>query len=126
MAATTHFKSILEQQLNRVQRLQNEGDWTDYSTIEVPTFNKENFSFDETKGLTFFSEWEANSEINESSVNLSNVSYSVISVTELKGLSINTIPNTPKIFPNIKVFIFFIWISMMPPPKTRWSIIVNR
>jgi len=70
---------------------------TDYSTIEVPTFNKENFSFDETKGLTFFSEWEANSEINESSVSLSNVNYSVISVTELKGLSINTIPNTPKI-----------------------------
>ena len=34
LAATTHFKSILEQQLNRVQLLKNEGDWINYSDVD--------------------------------------------------------------------------------------------
>ena len=33
-AAKDHFGIVLEQQLERVERLQRESDWTDYATIE--------------------------------------------------------------------------------------------
>ena len=32
--AKTQFGTVIEQQLERVERLKNEGDWTDYSAIE--------------------------------------------------------------------------------------------
>lgn len=70
---------------------------TDNSSIEVPAFNKTNFNFDYTTGLTFFAQWEINTLINETSVQLTNVAYSVISASELKAVPQNTIPNTPKL-----------------------------
>jgi isocitrate dehydrogenase (NAD+) len=33
-AATTHFADVLQQQLERVERLRHEGDWTDYTAIK--------------------------------------------------------------------------------------------
>ncbi|MEZ4857114.1 MAG: type IX secretion system sortase PorU [Gelidibacter sp.] len=70
---------------------------TDNSSIEVPAFNKTNFNFDYTTGLTFFAQWEINTLINETSVQLTNVAYSVISASELKAVPQNTIPNAPKL-----------------------------
>ena len=74
--------------------------WQDYQTIsnekfsiEVPHFNKENFSYSLKDGLQFVAQWDISSFINESSVSLSQVSYANISLSELKGVDLNTIPN---------------------------------
>jgi hypothetical protein len=66
---------------------------TETSSVEVPSFNKENFNFSVSKGLTFFSQWQTNLFINESTVKLVNVSYEPISVIDLKDIKRNTIPN---------------------------------
>ncbi|MCB0462103.1 MAG: type IX secretion system sortase PorU [Flavobacteriaceae bacterium] len=69
---------------------------TETSTIEVPFFNKENFNFSDTKGLTFFSEWKADGFIDKNSAEIINVKYEAISITDLKGVKQNTIPNKLK------------------------------
>lgn len=69
---------------------------TSSTSIEVPSFDNDHLSFNDSSGLTYFAEWESTGSINESSSTLSNVNYSVISSSELKGLPLNTIPNTPK------------------------------
>jgi len=75
-------------------------DWADFQTlsigdfsIKVPSFNKENFSFDLDEGLQFVSQWKISGFINESSVTLSNVTYSNISKNDLKDLDLSKIPN---------------------------------
>ncbi|MBR9844735.1 MAG: type IX secretion system sortase PorU [Algicola sp.] len=65
--------------------------------FELPAFNKENFSYIDSEGLYFVSQWEINALINEKTFQLSNVSYEVISVNELKSLSRDLIPDTPKV-----------------------------
>lgn len=70
---------------------------TSISRVEVPAFEEEHLSFDDDAGLLYFVEWDSNEIINETSVELSNVSYSVVSRTDLKGLPIHTIPNVPKV-----------------------------
>jgi hypothetical protein len=65
-------------------------------SLEIPSFNKENLSFDFETGLMFIAQWETTSVINEASVLLSNVTYESISKSELKDLDINTIPTTLK------------------------------
>ncbi|WP_323789319.1 type IX secretion system sortase PorU [Psychroserpens sp.] len=65
--------------------------------IELPSFNKENFSYSDSEGLYFISQWEINSLLNEKSLVLSNVSYAAISSSELKALSKRLIPNAPKV-----------------------------
>lgn len=65
-------------------------------TIEIPSFKKENFSYDFDDGLLFVSQWKLSSLINESSVKITNVSYSVISKSDLKDLNLNKIPNKLK------------------------------
>jgi len=61
-------------------------------SIEVPAFNKENFTYNNDT-LLFVEQWESNVEVNESSVSLSNVVYKAISKAELKDLNISNIPN---------------------------------
>ncbi len=69
----------------------------DSSIVTVPYFNKDNFNFSNTDGLKFFAHWKTNNYINESSVQLANVSYSTISATDLKGVPVNTISNSPEL-----------------------------
>ena len=62
-------------------------------SMEVPSFNKEYFSFDLDTGLLFISQWESNSSIDETSAVLSNVQYKTISTADLKDLDLSKIPN---------------------------------
>ncbi len=62
--------------------------------IELPAFNKENFSYSDSEGLYYVSQWEINTLLNEKSLTLSSVSYETISNNELKGLSKNLIPKS--------------------------------
>lgn len=69
---------------------------TAFNTIEVPAFDADHFSYNETKGLTFFAQWESNGgSIDENSIQLTNVVYETISKTELKDLNVELIPNSP-------------------------------
>ena len=65
-------------------------------SIVIPSFNKDNFSFNLDEGLLFATQWEVSSPINESSVKVSNVSYASISKEELKDLYIKSINNELK------------------------------
>ncbi|ULC60165.1 type IX secretion system sortase PorU [Flaviramulus sp. BrNp1-15] len=62
-------------------------------SIEVPSFNKEYFTYNFEEGLQFVDQWEANNLVNESSVSITNVAYQAISRADLKDLDLNTIPN---------------------------------
>ena len=70
---------------------------TSMSSLEIPAFDVDHYSFNDATGLIYFAEWDANALINESSASLSNVVYSTISSAELKDLPTNTIPRTPKL-----------------------------
>ncbi len=65
----------------------------DSFSLEVPAFNKKNFSYDGDEGVLFIDQWESKSLINESSIEVSNVTYQSISKTALKDLDLNIIPN---------------------------------
>ena len=66
---------------------------TETSKVEVPFFDKENFNFSVSKGLTFFSQWKENNYVNESTAEIVNVSYAPISEFDLKGIRKSVIPN---------------------------------
>ncbi|WP_120202565.1 type IX secretion system sortase PorU [Ichthyenterobacterium magnum] len=68
---------------------------TENSKIEVPSFQKENFSYSYSSGLTFFAQWNNNTFINEASVVVSAINYSPISRGELKDLQTKFIPSAP-------------------------------
>ncbi|WP_452226106.1 type IX secretion system sortase PorU [Lacinutrix cladophorae] len=77
--------------------------WQDYQTIsngefsiEVPSFNKEHFNYSLDNGMQFVAQWKISNLINESSVSLSQVAYASISLNELKGVDLKTIPNRIK------------------------------
>jgi len=77
--------------------------WKDYKTIangnfsiEVPSFNKEHFNYSLKDGLQFVAQWDISNLVNESSVTLSQVRYANISLNELKGVDLKTIPETLK------------------------------
>ncbi|WP_299399427.1 type IX secretion system sortase PorU [uncultured Gelidibacter sp.] len=75
---------------------------TAYSTIQVPSFDKDHFSFDTHSGLKYFVQWPSEGTINKNSVVLTNVSYETISVDELTSIPLETIPATPKLhFQNV-------------------------
>lgn len=76
---------------------------TSNSSIEVPSFDKKHFNFDYSTGISFFAQWDITMPINENSIELTNISYTNISISELKSLPLNTIPNTVKFnFKNTK------------------------
>ncbi|HMR16706.1 MAG TPA: peptidase C25, partial [Mariniflexile sp.] len=65
---------------------------TDTYTIEIPSFNAENFSFNFDEGLLFVSQWALSNSINEASITVNNVNYASIPKSELKDLDVSTIP----------------------------------
>jgi len=67
---------------------------TSSSTIEIPSFNKENYSYSYENGLKFVAQWELNRLINEESIVITNISYASISLNELKDINLKTIPNS--------------------------------
>ncbi|MBQ0769724.1 MAG: type IX secretion system sortase PorU [Bizionia sp.] len=70
---------------------------TDEYRVEVPTFTpKENYSFDVDAGIKIVSQWEVVTSVNENSVSVSAIKYSPISISELRGVNINSIPETFK------------------------------
>jgi hypothetical protein len=69
---------------------------TETSQVEVPFFNKENFNFSVSNGLTFFSEWKTGGYIDENSAKLVNIRYETILKEDLKGVKQYTIPNKIK------------------------------
>ncbi|MGB3606266.1 type IX secretion system sortase PorU, partial [Psychroserpens sp.] len=69
---------------------------TESTSIEVPSFDKANLSFSREVGLIFFAQWNETSQINESSVQLVNVTYQNMSMGDLKDLPLSTIPNAPR------------------------------
>ncbi len=69
---------------------------TESSTIEVPFFNKDVCTYDFDLGLQFIAQWEVSGEVNESSISITQISYSNMSLAELKGLDVDKIPNTLK------------------------------
>ncbi len=69
---------------------------TSSSSIEIPSFNKENFNYSYENGLTFVAQWELNGLINEESIVITKISYASISLNELKDINLKTIPNSIK------------------------------
>ncbi len=65
---------------------------TGTSTVELPGFNDENFSFDASSGLKFVSQWGSSRFANERTASISNIIYNNISRSELKDLDLKTIP----------------------------------
>ncbi len=70
---------------------------TSTSTIEIPSFNKENFSYSHESGLVFISQWALNGLINEASIKITNVSFSSITLNDLKDINLKTIPKEVKV-----------------------------
>ncbi|WP_400081127.1 type IX secretion system sortase PorU [Winogradskyella sp. R77965] len=70
---------------------------TDYGKIEIPAFDAKHFNYNDKDGLIFFAQWDSNGDtIDERAVTISNVAYEDISVSELKNLNLQLIPNSPK------------------------------
>ena len=67
------------------------------SKIVIPSFDKSHFSYTYKKGITFFAQWEETTYVDENSIELTEVSYATISVSELKDLPLSTIPKAPKV-----------------------------
>ncbi|APY10546.1 peptidase C25 [Seonamhaeicola sp. S2-3] len=65
-------------------------------SFKIPSFNKENITFNFDEGLLFTDQWQINGAVNESSLNISNVRYAYISKNELYDLDISKIPSTLK------------------------------
>jgi len=61
--------------------------------LELPFFQNENFSFDYETGLQYVAQWKSNEFVNEKTAQVTNVSYSTISKSDLKDLDVATIPN---------------------------------
>ena len=67
------------------------------SSIEIPSFNSENYNFSHKNGLTFTAQWDLNGNLDERSVELKSIESIEVSKTDLKQLPVNTIPNTPQL-----------------------------
>ncbi|OIQ18836.1 type IX secretion system sortase PorU [Lacinutrix sp. MedPE-SW] len=64
------------------------------NTIQVPEFSpKKNFKFSLAQGIQFVSQWKTNAFINENSVQVSNVEYTNISKSQLRGVDLSRIPS---------------------------------
>lgn len=70
---------------------------TSSSKIEIPSFNKENFSYSYENGLIFIAQWELNGLINEESIKLTNTLFSPISLKDIKDINLKTIPDKVKV-----------------------------
>ncbi len=64
--------------------------------IVLPWFENTGYSFDFDYGIQFIAQWSISSELDESSLELSNVEYQSISKTDLYELDVDLIPSSPK------------------------------
>ncbi|WP_242204936.1 type IX secretion system sortase PorU [Aestuariivivens insulae] len=64
---------------------------TGHSTIEIPTFNRDNFSYDFDTGLLFIAQWKTTTPVNEASIVVNNISYKTVAKNELKDLDLSKI-----------------------------------
>ncbi|WP_298339527.1 type IX secretion system sortase PorU [uncultured Algibacter sp.] len=62
-------------------------------SYEVPSFNKEYFSYDGTEGILFVDQWKTQTLVDESSITVSNVSFQSISKSDLRDLDLSLIPS---------------------------------
>ncbi len=68
---------------------------TSSTRMEVPSFDKDHFSFTEDSGMRFYAQWSVSSPVNKRSLVLNNVSYANISEVELKDIPRSAIPSSP-------------------------------
>lgn len=66
----------------------------DYGQVKVPYFNNENFSVNEYGVITYVNEWNINQDIDESSVQIVNPIYEVISANQLFDVDKTQIKST--------------------------------
>jgi len=66
--------------------------YTSSSKVTVPSFNKENFSFNDVSGLKYVSQWESSQMVDENSLIFTNVKYTPIGLEALKDINLKTIP----------------------------------
>lgn len=69
---------------------------TGYTSITVPSFDSNHFSYDQINGMRYFAEWKESGLINESNASITNISYSIISSQDLKDVNRSTIPTELK------------------------------
>ena len=68
---------------------------TEYGKIQVPAFDASHFNYDDKKGLVYFAQWRSDGRrIDENTVTLSNITYEVITIAELKNLNPELIPES--------------------------------
>lgn len=65
-------------------------------TINTPSFNPENFVYNDDEGLLFIAQWPCIQDVDESSIRLSQIKYSTISTAELLDLEVSRIPTKLK------------------------------
>ncbi len=65
-------------------------------TIEVPYFDKANFSYDIDSGLQFISQWKSSRYVNEESIVVKNVKFGNISLSDLNDVNLKTISSELK------------------------------
>lgn len=68
---------------------------TETTSLEIPSFNQDHFSFNEVSGIRYYAQWSETSLVNEQSAKLSNISSITISEADLKDVPRATIPSTP-------------------------------
>lgn len=66
---------------------------TESYTLKVPAFNEANYDYDPTDGLRFIAQWQINQAVDESSVNVTNVSYANMTNKELLDIDVKTLPS---------------------------------
>ncbi len=64
------------------------------TSLELPFFSQENYSYDFDAGLQFIAQWEIPNSINESSTTITNTNYQSISEQELLDIDKSKIGNT--------------------------------
>lgn len=60
--------------------------------IELPGFQESEFSFDYDRGLRYIKQWQSDRQVNENSIQVTNIQYSTISRSQLKDLNVDVIP----------------------------------
>jgi len=59
--------------------------------LELPFFQKANFSFDYQTGIQFVAQWKSDQFVNEKSAQITNVAYTTINKSDLKDLNLRTL-----------------------------------
>lgn len=71
---------------------------TDYSRIEIPSFDERHFSFDDNNGIKYFNQWESSEQVDENSSQITNIVYETITKGDLKQLDESLIPTDHQLY----------------------------